>query len=327
MVKALETVLPMPLLLLWSEPPPQREDASETTETPHLGESRQIYAGQCAGGQSGGPAPAVLPPWPLGWSLEGVSFCLSVGLAVPSRQPGFQRLPVEISPLCPRGPTPARPAPQAVHMLQGLPETPLILAKIAPAPHLLSLPESGRPVRRHFPVVGVRPEGPSTGDRKVQTLALSRWRSRRSEDMHVEPRSPNDQAALSPFPLMSRHPASSFPTPDPRPRSARESTRAGGSLSLPAVPRRRMPLRTWRAPRVLGPLSPVRALDRASLWSLSSAPRAARRQPSLSHLLSSALPIRPPLHCTDQGWGRERELEGSGGVSAERGRGLVMDVC
>lgn len=206
-------------------------------QRPHVWESpTRSKQDSILGAKAEVPAPAALPPWPLGWSLEGVSFCLSVGLAVPSRQPGFQRLPVEISPLCPRGPTPARPAPQAVHMLQGLPETPLILAKIAPAPHLLPLPEWERPVRRHFPGVGVRPENPSTGDRKVQTLALNRWRSRRSEDTHVEPRIPNDQAALSPFPLMSRHPASSFPTPDPRPRSARESTRAAGSLSLPAVP-------------------------------------------------------------------------------------------
>lgn len=268
-------------------------------QRPHVWESpTRSKQDSTLGAKTEVPAPAALPPCPLGCIF--LSVCRSGGALPPA---WVSKASCRVSPPCPRGPTPARPSPQAVHMLQGLPETPLILAKIAPAPHLLPLPEWERPVRRHFPVVGVSPEDPSTGDRKVQTLALSRWRSRRNEVTHVEPRSPNDQAALSPFPLTSRHPASSFPIPDPRPRSARESTRAAGSLSLPAVPRRRMPLRTWRAPRVLGPLSPERALDRASLWSRSSAPRAARRQPSLSHLLSSALRSRPPLHRTDQGWG------------------------
>lgn len=137
--------------------------------------------------------------------------------------------------------------------------------------------------------------------------------------MYVEPRNP-DQAPLSPFPLSLTVQLS----PHPRPLCSQSAwERATESFSLPVVPRRRLPFRAWRTPRVLGPLVPVRSLDGASLWSLRSSPRAARRQTSLSHLLSSALPIQQPLHRTTRTAGRSgswkdlgaRQQSGGGDLS------------
>lgn len=278
-----------PFALARTLPPPHLGDTSQASGTLSL--KKRAELGGMVSWWSHLPAP--LPASLLSGCLEGVCVNMSVCLSVLCLPPMI--LPAWLSKgclLCPEGPTPVWPVITGCHRLCPGSDLP-------PAADPSSLPPApGRGgCEPAIQASRVRPADPPTRHRKcladagpseVRTCAWS------PEALMVKP--PQDQAKKQ------CNPAASQLTPD-----GRCCAGLGGFHES------------------LGLWAPVLSLDRAPDRRPCSRHRAPPAQPSpASHLLSSALLPRPPLHRTTQECGRGCEPEGVGGVSQREGGGCRL---